>query len=325
MTNIEMPRLLNQIARAGGAGLPSAEVDREGTEIQLCREWGLAVEESSGRLRLAFDADSLVPAWIEAETPAIIWDQLTVAGFFRVDSTNEEALARARLGAPEGLLVIAETQTAGRGRKGREWISARGGLYFSLVLRPQQPMRLWPILTHVASSAVSRTLQDLHRLGIIPASLNVDLKWPNDVLLSGKKAAGILLETAQTGGSGPAAIIGIGINIDPGCLPTHLRTPATALNAEAGGSVARRQLLVLLLTNLQHGLARFGRGDHQTILDEWKQYSSMWNGTPIWVSDGAAPYAAVTCGLSEIGALKIKTADGIAKTLMAGDVSIRQI
>ena len=201
MPDLEIPRLLYALARAGPEGIEAPSDPASLGEIDLCRGWKFPVETRGGRLFLARNSDTLVPAWIEEEAPVLGWERLSAAGYLEIASTNEEALRRARAGAPGGSLVYAETQSSGRGRKGRRWHSPPGeGLYFTLLVRPGQPVLRWPILTHVASLALAQALEEVARLESFPRPLEIDLKWPNDVLLSGRKTAGILLETASAGG-----------------------------------------------------------------------------------------------------------------------------
>ena len=317
---IPAPNILNRLTRAGEQGIP---IDREvQEEIELCQEWGFSINLRKGRAYLLSDDDILIPALIDNETPRISWDQLFVAGYFEIGSTNDEALQRSQ-GAPHGLLVYTERQTAGRGRKGRRWESSdRGSLCFTLLVRPRQPLRCWPLLTHAASVALVQTLREFS--STLRSPLRVDIKWPNDVLLSGKKVAGILLETSQGHLSAPAAVIGVGVNVESHCLSEELRETATSVSAEAGIPVPRRRLLVRFLYHFQlvYNLFEDGRGDR--ILDEWKSCSSMWDGVPVWILEGNQSRPGVTCGLSEIGALKIRTPNGSEDTLMAGDVSLRR-
>jgi len=306
--------------------LPLPDDRRALQDLELCREWGAGLRIVNERVVLPFDNDRLVPHWIEAETPAIAWESMGVAGFFQIASTNEEAQLRARQGAHAPLLVYAESQTDGRGRKGRRWDSPlHEGLYFSLVLRPRQPLRWWPILTHLAAVALAQTLQDLYTKRIVSSPLSIDLKWPNDVMLSGKKTAGILLEATSVGRDGHAAIIGVGVNVGPASIPSSLAEQATAISKEAGVGIPRRQLLIRFLCNLQQGYILFEKGEHARILDQWKGLSTMWNGVPVWVSEDERRRPAVTCGLTELGALCVRSEDGVEETLLAGDVSIRRV
>jgi BirA family biotin operon repressor/biotin-[acetyl-CoA-carboxylase] ligase len=325
MPALEMPSILNRIAAAGPAGLELETNPAVLEQIELCRAWGFHVQIQNGRALLLPDADLVVPGWVEKETEAIAWDETRVRGFFEIGSTNDEALSLSRTGAPEGTVIWAELQTAGRGRLGRRWISpAQSGLYFSVVLRPRQPLKYWPILTHAAAVALFRSLQDLRQEGVIPRNLEVDLKWPNDVLLSGKKTAGILLETVLKGEAAEAAAVGVGINVAPEAVPVELRDRATAVGAEAGVSVPRRWLLVRFLCQFQRLYKLFSAGDYRTIIEHWKSCSTMWNGVEVTVTEGDQSRIAMTCGLTETGALRIRNESGREEIVLAGDVSVRR-
>jgi BirA family transcriptional regulator, biotin operon repressor / biotin---[acetyl-CoA-carboxylase] ligase len=271
------------------------------------------------------DPDTLIPAWIEKETPAVAWGHLIVEGFPQIGSTNDEAIERARKGAPSGLLIYAEEQSQGRGRLGRSWHSPRGaGIYFSLLLRPSQPVRAWPLLTHVASVALACAIKQLSESSGSARRLAPEIKWPNDVLLGGKKAAGILLETCSIGRTDPAAVLGVGINVARDSIPPGLQDRVTSLDVEAGVRLPRRSLLVLFLKRFQQGYQLFEAGSHEQILQEWKRWSKMWNGVRVHVTEGGISRPAVTCGLSENGGLRIRTEDGAEETVLAADVSVRR-
>jgi BirA family biotin operon repressor/biotin-[acetyl-CoA-carboxylase] ligase len=311
MNDVELPPLVDLLARAGPVGVDAGAADRD--EVETCRRWGIPIEERDGRLVLPRSPDVLVPFWIEEETPAIAWDTLRVTGYLAIASTNDAALERARNGAPAGTLVYAEAQSAGRGRKGRSWISTPGeGLYCTLIVRPTQRLVHWPLLTQVASFAVAQSLSEL-------GPFDIDLKWPNDVLLSGKKTAGILIETA-----GVAAVIGVGVNVGSGAVPAALRSSATSIGLVAGAPAPRRRLLTRILYHFQVGYDRFERGAHGQILDDWKSRSSMCEGATVWIDEDGSREEVVTCGLSPVGALEVESRDGRRRTLLAGDVSIRR-
>jgi BirA family transcriptional regulator, biotin operon repressor / biotin---[acetyl-CoA-carboxylase] ligase len=326
MSKLRHPAILTDLGHVGENGLPQSSAPWFQKELELCREWGFQLKCGGERVSLSFDQDQLVPYWIQKETPAIAWDWLRVHGFFRIESTNSEALALARTGAPSGTLVYTEEQTAGKGRNGRSWFSSAGkGLYFTVVLRPTQPIQYWPLLTHAASVALVETLKDLSSpLKVIPHQLELDIKWPNDVLISGRKCAGILLEMIAEGES-PAAVVGLGINVRKGSVPETLESTATCLDDAADVIVPRRQLLVRFLQNFQEFYLLFERGNHKELLDRWKAHSSMWNGADIWITDGSVCRSAVTCGLSEIGALKVRTPENTIETVFAGDISVRRM
>lgn len=326
MPNLRHPAILTDLGHVGENGLPISSAPLFQKELELCREWGFHLRYRGERVSLEFDQDQLVPYWLQKETPTIAWDWLRVHGFFRIESTNSEAIELARKGAPGGTLVYTEEQTAGKGRSGRVWLSSAGkGLYFTLILRPKQPLQFWPLLTHVASVALVETLKDFHTLlKVIPHPLDLDIKWPNDVLISGKKCAGILLEMIAENNN-PAAAIGIGINVRKGSVPKSLESAATCLDEMAGAIVPRRLLLVRFLQNFQEFYLSFERGNHRELLDQWKSYSSMWNGTEVLITDGSVQRSAVTCGLNEIGALRVRTPEAKIETIFAGDISIRRI
>jgi BirA family biotin operon repressor/biotin-[acetyl-CoA-carboxylase] ligase len=318
---VPVPGILNQLALAANRGIPLPADPEICGHLELCRSWGLGVQVRDGRAFLPFNSGTLVPVWIENETPRICWDPIVVQGFLETGSTNDEALLRAREGAAGGLVIYAEKQTEGRGRKARRWESPPGvGLYFSIVVRPSQPVSCWPILTLVAGVALAQAVEEL------PAAqaggLAVDLKWPNDLMVSDKKAAGILFETTGKPGGSFGAVVGVGINVGPESFPEGLRDRATSLS-QAGVIVPRRRLLVRFLSFFQEGFSLFERGEHGKILEQWKCHSRMWDGVPVWVEDGAGSRPAVTCGLTEQGALKIRNEDGSEENLMAADVSVR--
>lgn len=326
MSAIAIPGILDRIANAEAAETGVSVSPEMIEDLALCRRWGHLIESENGVLSLRSNADALVPAWIERETPAISWRKLQVSGYFELGSTNEEAMARLRQNcAPEGLLIFTENQTSGRGRHGRSWHSSPGsGLYFSFVVRPVRPPRHWTVLTHAASAALARALRDLARGFGLNRTLAIDLKWPNDVLLSGRKAAGILLE-CMTGKRGDqAAVIGVGINVGPESVPSSLREAATSVSDEAGIAVPRRWLLVRFLLHFQLLYGLFQDGNSHAILEAWKSCSSMWQGAAVTIFDGVSEREAVTCGLTETGALRVRDSEGREEVVLAADVSLRR-
>jgi BirA family biotin operon repressor/biotin-[acetyl-CoA-carboxylase] ligase len=322
MASVILPNLLRDLARAGQDGLPLLLEPSFFREIEMCREWGFDIDCRDGRAYLIFNQDSLVPEWVERETPLISWKKLSVSGFMEIGSTNEETLVRARRGAAAGTLIYSETQSAGRGRKGRAWISPPGsGLYFSLLLRPKQSREVWPLLTYVASVGLYETIVDLARE--TDTCVDLDLKWPNDILLSRRKCAGILLETCDNKPDSGAAVVGVGINVRRAGLPEALSRLAISLDEAFGKILARRKVLVMYLHHFQILYELFEAGQQRQIIERWKKCSSMWDGAQVVIQDGERQTAAVTCGITESGALKIRLDDGIEKTILAGDVTVR--
>src|SRR5258707_2629752 len=139
----------------------------------------------------------------------------TILRFDSIDSTNLEAIRQARVGAPEGLCIVAREQTNGRGRLDRVWQSPRdAGLYFSMILRPGLEMSSWPLITLMAALAVCDAVMKA-------GDVRADIKWPNDICINDRKLCGILVETMETE-SCAAAIVGIGINLTSDSLPAEL-------------------------------------------------------------------------------------------------------
>lgn len=321
---IRYPFILTDLAHVGSQGLAVSDEAWFQDELTLCREWGFPLKIDDGRVRIAYDEELLIPCWVQDEAPPIALYGLRVSGFLLLDSTNREAYEQARAGAPEGTLIYAETQKSGKGRLDRNWFSAAGkGLYISLILRPAQSWKYLPVLTHVAAVALIEALKSIERGMKFTKALDIDLKWPNDVLLSGKKCAGILLETLSQGEGGAAAIIGVGINVHPGSVPTELADTAVCVDDAAGVSIPRRRLLIRFLKHFQKGYELFQKGKFEEILEQWKGFSTMWNGTPVTLFENGRTREAVTCGLDEIGALRARFADGSVETVLAGDVRVR--
>ena len=323
---IKYPFILTDLAHVGSQGLAVSDEPWFLDELALCRDWGFPLKTSDSRILICSDDEMLIPCRVQEETSSIVWNGLRVSGFLRIDSTNREACDQARAGAPEGTLIYSETQTAGKGRLNRNWFSAAGkGVYSSLILRPSQPWKFWPILTHVAAVALIDALKRIERDMKFPKALDIDLKWPNDVLLNGKKCAGILLETLTPNEDNAAAIVGAGINVHPGSAPEELAGDAVCVDDAAGVAVPRRRLLIRFLKYFQNGYRLFQEGKFEEILDRWKGFSSMWNGAPVTLFESERTRNAVTCGLDETGALLVRLADGSLETVLAGDVRVRQV
>jgi BirA family biotin operon repressor/biotin-[acetyl-CoA-carboxylase] ligase len=235
-----------------------------------------------------------------------------VLRFDSVDSTNTEALKHARLGANEGLCVIARQQTAGRGRQGRTWISPMdAGLYLSLVLRPKIEARFLPLITLAAAVAVHDMLTEI---GIGP-----DIKWPNDVLVSEKKICGILAETTETD-RGLAATLGIGINVTNDSIPPDLKS-ATSIQQELGSQITVEELERGLLRQIDLWYSRLNEtGGAPKIIDAWAERSTYFSGKDVGVTLTDRSFTGITDGLEPNGALRVKQPSGEISVIQAGDV-----
>ena len=239
----------------------------------------------------------------------------TVLRFESLPSTNTELARLASEGAPEGVSVVADEQTAGRGRLQRAWSSPKGaGLYFSLLLRPTIPQNYWPLITFMAAIAVGDALREA-------AGLETDIKWPNDLLSGERKICGILAEAMDTP-AGRAVILGIGINLTQSAFPPELENVATSVAEASGRPVEREQILAALLDALSRWYALLE--NPAQIVDAWSNRSSYAIGKLVQVSNGDDVWQGTTCGVEPDGALRLRTSSGEIKIVRAGDVySIR--
>lgn len=222
-------------------------------------------------------------------------------------STMDAAAALALDGAGHGVVVAADEQTAGRGRRGTTWVSPPGaGLYFSFIAKPSNTASL-SLLTLAAGVAV--------RDGIVNASgLAADLKWPNDLLAGRRKLAGILAEGHAIGTPNQTVIIGVGVNLQPAAYPPEVRARATSIEDELGKPVDRDRLLSAILISLSDRLARLEQSPGD-ILQAWRAASPNAIGTRVeW--DGRN---GVTAGIDDDGALLVKTPGGVER-IIAGEL-----
>lgn len=224
-------------------------------------------------------------------------------------------MVRAARGAPGGAVVVAERQTAGRGRMGREWIAAPGGsLTFSLLWRFPVGTKLSG-LSLAVGVAVSRALEKVMGSGIhSDGAGGTALKWPNDILLLDRKLGGILIEL-----SGAAAVIGIGLNLRlPESMPEAIRTTAAALD----GEIDPNTLLAAVLEELLRVLDGFALNGFAALRDEWLSRHA-WTGRLVRVlTPHAEPIEGICVGVADDGALLLETAGGV-KRILSGDVSLR--
>lgn len=237
-----------------------------------------------------------------------------VYSFETIDSTNSCARALASNGAAEGTLVVAESQTAGRGRFGRAWVAEAGeNLIFSLVLRPDIPPDQVNLLPLVIAVAVARGIRRA-------VSLPVYCKWPNDLLLHGKKFAGILLESAFGRPGVEYVIVGIGINVNQRIFPENLRARATSLALEGGQPVNRLRLFHAVLEALEQEYDTFSSSTDQDILSAWLSLAPI-IGKRVTADMQGVVVSGTVSGISPDGGLQLHT-DAGAITLFAGDVTI---
>lgn len=239
----------------------------------------------------------------------------TILRLETIDSTNLEAIRQAKAGAKEGLCIVAREQTAGRGRLDRTWQSPKdAGLYLSLVLRPAIEMNSWPLLSLMSALAVSDAL-------VRACSLKPDIKWPNDVCVNDRKLCGILAETIETP-AGPAAIVGIGINLQRTVLPDDLRQTATSIEEVTGSEPDTEKALSDLLKAFgeRYDTLQSRDGCEHTIR-EWCASSSYAYERRVRVMLENGTFTGTTRGLDIGGALRVEADDGQIRIVRAGDVT----
>ncbi|CAN5212771.1 biotin--[acetyl-CoA-carboxylase] ligase [soil metagenome] len=238
--------------------------------------------------------------------------KINILTFDSIDSTNTEAIKQAKMGADEGLCVIARQQTAGRGRHGRSWVSDKdSGLYFSIVLRPKMDVRFLPLITLMTGVAAYDTLLEY--------GLKPDLKWVNDLLVDEKKIGGILAEAIETT-NGLAVIVGVGLNLTSRNFPDEIAETATSIENETGRRPSADDVARSLTRYLDYFYGILNRGQTAEILRQWRQRSSYFLGKPVSVTLDGTGFNGVTDGLDENGALRVKMADGSVRIVQAGDV-----
>jgi BirA family biotin operon repressor/biotin-[acetyl-CoA-carboxylase] ligase len=260
----------------------------------------------------------LSPDDILSRLPERRWIQRLLV-FRSTASTNDLIAAMARGGAPAGIVVFAEEQTAGRGRLGRRWRSDPGlGLWFSLLLRPDMPLAQWPRLTLLIACAIARGIRQ-YAQEFLPSSAapRIMLKWPNDLYASGRKLAGILVETSL--GEAPFAVAGIGLNVNHLSFPAPLDATATSLRIETGSPLDRNALAAAILAALDQSLS-LPPSPFQEILD-WASSADCLRGRWVSATAGVITHEGVAQGLDSEGALLIRSAAGDLLRLTSGEVT----
>ncbi len=243
----------------------------------------------------------------------------TVLYFSSVGSTNDVAAKLATSGHQEGAVVIADAQTAGRGRRGRSWFSPQGaGLYVSVVVNPGRARtakdRAGALLTLAAGVALAEAVQRV-------AGLTPLVKWPNDLVVAGRKVAGILAETVIDQAPASAnVVLGYGVNVAPSAYPPELRDRATSLEAELGRPVDRAALCAETLAGMAERYGDLLDGRFDAILDRWRSLAPSSRGARVSWETSEGLQSGVTAGIDDWGALLVQTGLGVER-LVAGEVT----
>jgi BirA family transcriptional regulator, biotin operon repressor / biotin---[acetyl-CoA-carboxylase] ligase len=238
-----------------------------------------------------------------------------IVHYFRVTSTNSVALTLAAEGAPHGTVVVAEEQTAGRGRFGRAWYSEKSsGIYASVILRPPLSPAAAPALTLMAGVAAHRALS-------ASTGLPMDIRWPNDLLVHGKKVCGILTEMNAELDRLHSVVLGMGINVNHREMPAELKATATSLRIEGRKPYARLSLAAALLKELDGHYQMLLESGMGAIISAWEEASSFARGRRVRVVANSGAYVGTTAGLHPGGALRVRLEDGREELLVAGEVT----
>ena len=239
-----------------------------------------------------------------------------LVSFERLDSTNEEACRLAREGAREFTIVCAREQTAGRGRRNRGWVSPPGNLYLSLILRPEKPLTETVQLSFVAAVALGETLDPF-----IPEGVDISYKWPNDVFLAGRKAAGILLESSSRRDRVKWLVLGLGLNLKS--PPQDVSTPATSLKAVGAAGVTAMDMLERFCFCFEKCYTRWQEEGFPSLREAWLSRAQGLGG-PIEVELEKERLSGTFLDLDASGALVLGQGGGVTRIITAGDVFFPQ-
>lgn len=285
--------------------------------IRALREEGYGIRAVTNR---GYRLDSCPDRYSEAEIGAGLETEVLGRRIFcydSVDSTNEEAKRHALSGAPNGSVFVAEEQTGGKGRLGRGWASPPGtGLWFSILLRPGLLPPHLPVTTLVAGLAVARAVRNLTGCGAC-------IKWPNDIVIGGKKVCGILTEMAAEIDRVEFVVVGIGVNVNNAAFPEDIREKATSLRLESGGPVRRVKLLREILLQFEALLKRKAGSDPAFR----KEYRALCVslGRRVGFTENGVPASGTAVDVSPRGELIVLLPDGSRRAVNAGEVVVQGI
>lgn len=236
-----------------------------------------------------------------------------------IDSTNTEAKRLGEEGACDGTLVVADMQTAGKGRRGRSWLSpAHTNVYFTLLLRPHFAPDRASMLTLVIAHSMCRAVKEV-------TGLEVGIKWPNDIVVSGKKICGILTEMNVELNEIRYVVIGVGINVREQEFPEEIREKAIALDAACGKQVDRTRLVAAIMKAFEEDYEKFL--EKVSMEELQKSYEEMMvnSGKEVCVLDPKGEYRGIARGINTTGELLVELPDGQIREVYAGEVSVRGV
>ncbi|MCJ7771655.1 MAG: biotin--[acetyl-CoA-carboxylase] ligase [Desulfobacterales bacterium] len=281
-------------------GIPEISVRQHILELQ---QVGYHISETTKGYRLVNTPDVLFPWEFDNRESKIHY-------FPKVDSTMDIARNMAKEQCPHFTVIVADRQTKGRGRLKRAWISEKGGLYFTIILRPDMPVSLAHIVNFSASLSLARIFQDHF-------ALNAKVKWPNDIFVDDKKISGLLSEMEADENRLSFVNIGIGINVNND--PATGEPNATSLKKLLGKDILRKKVLSLFLDEFENSL---NLSNVEKIISQWKKYT-MTIGREVRIVTSRETVEGTAVDVDESGALILKLEDGTIKKIIYGDCFVR--
>lgn len=285
-------------------------------QINSLKEDGHIIQSAPRKgYRLDEAADLLSREEISAGLNTRIMGRTSIEVFKETDSTNLQAKTLASRGAPEGTLVVADTQTQGRGRRGRVWFSPPcQSLYASIILRPPLAPAQAPRITLMTAVALVRTLRN--------SGLDARIKWPNDILVEGKKIAGILTEVSMEMDLVDWVIVGLGLNVNTTArqMPPDIREIATSARIVAGHAFPRVELLCTLLQNFEAVYEQLKTEGYGPIMAQWRSMSDI-IGARVYVDVMQTRHVGTVAAVDDDGVLILRDDDGRTHRIFSGDVT----
>ena len=316
--------LLSKLKASKGKWLSGEALSRD-LEVSRCAIWKqVAALKKQGYLiqsapkkgyRLREVSTKLLPEEIREGLENKVFGKKEIIHLEECDSTNRIGKELANKGASEGVLIVAEKQTQGRGRLGREWFSPPGeGIYVTMVLRPALPPSEAPKITLLTGVALAESLR-------ASAGVHAKIKWPNDILLGKKKLAGILTELSAEVDAVNYVLIGVGVNVNTRSFPPELEETATSLLIETGESFSRVSLVKDFLGRFEGYYFESQDRGFEEVLQRWNKMSDTL-GKQVRVVSGGTTYAGEALGVDKGGALLLKKKKGELIRLVSGDVAL---
>ena len=239
--------------------------------------------------------------------------------YTEIDSTNNKAKQLGDEGAPHGTLVTADRQTAGRGRRGRSWISSEeDNIYMTFLLRPQFAPDKAPMLTLVMAYSVVQAIQKL-------TGLETQIKWPNDIVWNGRKMVGILTEMSLSGSGIRHVVVGVGVNVNTKAFPEEVEKTAVSVRQATGKIWEKRELIAAIVEKFEENYRVFEQTEDLSEIQEVYNARLVNRGREVCILSEKESYRALAKGINSKGELIVQHEDGREEAIYAGEVSVRGV